>query len=342
MYFINFKKHVIPILFLLFAIFLVLFSKSNMLAVKDGLSMWINSIIPSLFPFFIAIELINHTDIPKIIGKIFQKIMRPLFNVPGVGAYALFMGIISGYPIGAKIVTNLRNQNLCTKEEGERLLTFTNNSGPLFIIASVGISLFKDTGIGILLLVTHLLSSLTVAFLFRFWKSYFRNDNTNTYTNQNSVHLNAVGSILSESIYSAIKSVIMIGGFIVFFCVVLSIINKLKIFDIFVHIFLPILKPLGINPGFIIATLSGILELTSGITLVNTIHSPFLGINVIITAFLLGFGGISILLQVWSITSNSDISIKPYLIGKLLQGLFASFYTFIIIENISYFKYLLL
>ena len=78
----------------------------------------------------------------------FNKIMRPIFNVPGIGAYALFMGIISGYPIGAKIVTNFRNENLCTKEEAERLITFTNNSGPLFILGTVGVTLFYDSSIG--------------------------------------------------------------------------------------------------------------------------------------------------------------------------------------------------
>ena len=63
--------------------------------------------------------------------------MRPLFNVPGESAYAFIMGLISGYPVGAKIVTDLRKTNLCSKDEGERMLCFTNNSGPLFIIGTV-------------------------------------------------------------------------------------------------------------------------------------------------------------------------------------------------------------
>lgn len=63
--------------------------------------------------------------------------MKPLFNVPGEGSFPLLMGIISGYPIGAKIVTNFRKNGICTKEEAERLITFTNNSGPLFIIGTV-------------------------------------------------------------------------------------------------------------------------------------------------------------------------------------------------------------
>ncbi len=101
------------------------------------------------------------------------------------------------------------------------------------------------------------------------------------------------------------------------------------------------LAPIGIDINYIIPILSGILELTSGVSLVSVVPSIHLGINVIICAFLLGFGGISILLQVWSITSKSDLSIKPYILGKLLQGVFASIYTFLIISNVSYFKYLL-
>ena len=88
-----------------------------------------------------------------------------------VGAYAMLMGSISGYPSGAKIVTNFRQNNMCTKEECERLLAFTNNSGPLFIIGTVGISLFYDSLIGVLLFITHLLACLTVGILFRFWKT---------------------------------------------------------------------------------------------------------------------------------------------------------------------------
>ena len=209
-FFINLKKNFISYIFLLFTICLIIFSKSNIVAVKNGLTLWINNIIPSLFPFFIAVELLNHTNIPKIIGNCFQKIMRPLFHVPGIGAYALFMGIISGYPVGAKIVTDLRNKNLCTKEEGERLLTFTNNSGPLFIIASVGITLFNDTSIGLLLLTTHLLACLTVAVIFRYWKCN-RGDSIekidNTY---NDITLENFGGILSKSIFNAIHSTVII------------------------------------------------------------------------------------------------------------------------------------
>ena len=337
--FINLKKNIIPIIFLLFTICLIIFSKSNIQAVKNSLSIWVNNVIPSLFPFFIATELLNHTNIPRIIGNMFNKIMRPLFNVPGIGAYALFMGIISGYPVGAKIVTNFRNENLCTKEEAERLITFTNNSGPLFILGTVGITLFYDSSIGLLLLFTHILACITVGIIFRFWKINIK-EKRNTDTLSTNVTFNSLGEVLSKSILSAINSVLLIGGFIVLFGIIFSILQKTYILNFIKIPLTPIFNLLHINNNFIFPILTGILELTNGVTLLSNVACKNLGINIIFSAFLLGFGGISIMLQVLSIISKSDISIKPYIIGKLLHGIIAAFYTFLIINNFSYFNYL--
>lgn len=143
--FLSVKKHILPTTFIIFTICLVLFSKENLSATKNGLLLWANSVVPALLPFFIATELLSHTTVVTSIGHLLNKYMRPIFNVPGIGAYAFIMGIISGYPIGAKIVTDFRNNGQCSKAEAERLLAFTNNSGPLFIIGTVGISMFGDT-----------------------------------------------------------------------------------------------------------------------------------------------------------------------------------------------------
>lgn len=337
--FINLKRNIISISFLLFTVCLIVFSKSNIIAVKKSLDIWVNNVIPSLLPFFIATELLNHTNIPKAIGNLFNKIMRPLFNVPGIGAYALLMGVISGYPVGAKIVTNFRNHHLCTKEEAERLITFTNNSGPLFILGTVGITLFYDTSIGLLLLFTHLSACISVGIIFRFWRTKeFKKRNENTL--ESTVTFHSLGEVLSKSILSAINSVVLIGGFIVLFGIILSILQKAHILTLLNNLLLPCFHLLHINTELVIPILTGILELTNGVASVSCIANKNLGINVIACAFLLGFGGISILLQVLSIISKSDISIKPYILGKLLQGTLAAFYTFLIIQNFSYFNYL--
>lgn len=337
------KRNIIPAIFCLFTISLIIFSKSNLSAAKSGLQLWANSVVPSLLPFFIATELLGYTNIISKISKFLNPIMKPIFNVPGCGAYALIMGIISGYPIGAKIITKFREDNLCTVSEAERLLAFTNNSGPLFIIGTVGISMFGNTTIGLLLFITHLLSCISVGIVFRFWKyndkkSYIKQKIYNS--SNDIVSLSNLGEVLSKSILSAINTIVMIGGFIVLFSVILSILQNSNILNILSSILAPIFKVFGINnTHFINGLLSGFVELTNGVKMISAISYKQISLNILICAFLLGFGGISISLQVFSITSKSDISIKPYIIGKFLQAVFAVFYTILFINIFPIFNF---
>jgi sporulation integral membrane protein YlbJ len=334
-YVIKLKRNILPILFLGFTFCLLIFSKSNLPAVKSGLSLWANSVVPSLFPFFVSTELLMHTNIIVWCGNILNKFMKPIFNIRGEGAFAFVMGIISGYPVGAKIACNFRQNNICSKEECERLLSFTNNSGPLFIIGTVGILMFKNTTIGILLFITHLLACITVGFIFRYWKknkNSFTSNSSTTYFNQKkkSATFSNLGEILAESISSSVSTILLIGGFVVIFSSIISIFKASGLLNSLTLIFTPIFQFLNIDTSFIQGILTGILEITNGINLISSIACKKISLNIIFTAFLLGFGGISVLLQVWSITSKTDLSIKPYVYGKLLHGLLAAVYTYLL------------
>ncbi len=132
--FLSIRKNILPCIFVIIAICLVAFSKSNLTAATNGLTLWATCVVPSLFPFFVITNLLSHTKVVDFTGKLLDKLMRPLFNVPGIGGFAFVMGLISGYPVGAKIVSDFREKGLVTKDEGERLLTFTNNSRSPFHI----------------------------------------------------------------------------------------------------------------------------------------------------------------------------------------------------------------
>ena len=343
-YVIKFKKNFFPLIFISFTLCLLIFSKNNLPAVKSGLSLWANSVVPSLFPFFVATELLMHTNIVSQLGLILNNYMKPLFNVRGEGSFAFIMGIISGYPVGAKIATNFRKNNICTKEECERLLSFTNNSGPLFIIGTVGILMFKNTAIGILLFITHILACISVGIIFRFWK---KNKQSELYNLKNSSKINTkkevsfsnLGEVLAESITSSISTILLIGGFVVIFSSIISILQSGGILNLISTCLSPIANSLNIDTTFISSILTGILEITNGINSISNIACKKISINIIITAFLLGFGGISVLLQVWSITSKTDLSIKPYIYGKIIQGFLAGFYTYILINIFPFFNF---
>lgn len=337
---ISLKKNFFTILFLLFTTSLILFSSSNLEAAKAGLILWSSSVLPSLFPFFIATELLYRTNFVNILGKFLTKFMRPIFNVPGESAICLILGTLSGYPMGAKLACNLKESQVCSKYEAERLLAFTNNSGPLFILGTVGASMFYSKEIGFLLLSTHLLAALTVGFLFRNWKKnkddiskrfleYFRKSENITFSN--------FGEILGESIKSSINLIMTIGGFIVLFSVIISIFNNLNIFENLSNIFCY----LGIPKDILTPIFSGILEITNGLKLSSSLQVKNLSVNIIVSAIILGFGGISVMLQVYSVIAKHGLSIKPYIYGKCLQAIIAGFYTFIALQAFPLFTYAL-
>jgi len=353
------KRNGVTILFCLFTLCLVLFSSSNLLAAKNGLILWATAVVPSLFPFFVATEMLSYTNVVSCLGKWLTPIMRPLFGVPGEGAFAFIMGLISGYPVGAKIVSNFMEQGIVTQEEAERMLAFTNNSGPLFIIGTVGITLFGNTTIGVLLLITHILACISVGIILNVCTIHKRKNDflpqhtkvSISHNKRHSIHnrstkpkitpptFSSLGEILGTSIKNATSTILLIGGFVVLFSVVISILNQSHLLDNFSNICAPAFSILNIPSEFGKPLLSGIVELTNGVSLVANIHAKNISINIILCAFLLGFGGFSVLLQVFSIVSKNGLSIKKYTYGKLLQGGLAALYTGLALQLIPFLQF---
>ncbi len=339
--FIVLKKNVISMLLCAFLLCLVIFSKTNIRAAKDGLVLWATCVVPSLFPFFIATEMLNYTNVALYIGKKLNKFMRPLFNIPGEGAYAFIMGIICGCPVGSHIVCSLYNNGICSKNEAERMLAFTNNSGPLFIIGTVGILLFGNKTIGILLFLTHFFSAVSVGLILGAISNCFKQFKTavNNYkrvkNTKKTLQFTNLGEVLTTSISLSITNVLQIGGFIVLFSIMISILKQVNFFTAFGLPF----SYLHISNNFSTALLEGIIELTNGVTAVCQLHSKVISSNVVLCGFLLGFGGVCVALQVLSVISKCGLSIKSYLRGKLLQGLTQAFYTLLLVKNLSIFNF---
>ena len=251
------------------------------------------------------------------------------------------MGIISSSPIGATITYDLYENNLITKNEAERLLAFTNNTGPLFIVGTTGTLLFGSKLIGYLLLLTHILACLTVGIILGV-TSRIKNENKEIYDKNyykntikaNSNDLSDLGVILSLSIKKSIALILQIGGFVVLFSVIISILNESNVFIIIGNM----LEKFYIPKEFTKSLLTGMLELTSGVNIIARLQTSNLSLNIILCSFLLGFCSFSVMLQVKSVVSKSNLSIKTYVNGKLLHGLIAMLYTAILIRYMPIFQ----
>ncbi len=111
---------------------LVIYPEQAFKAAVSGMEIFWDIVFPSLLPFFVLSEIMLGLGVVHFIGVLFEPLMRPLFSVPGEGAFALSMGLAAGYPMDAVITGRFRRQGICTRIEGERLLAFTNTADPKF------------------------------------------------------------------------------------------------------------------------------------------------------------------------------------------------------------------
>lgn len=143
---------------------------------------------------------------------------------------------------------------------------------------------------------------------------------------------------MGEAIQTSLSTLFIIGGFLVCFSVLASIFQKIGFTPWLAEHLQSFFTTLGIPSSFGIsiatACWEGILEITGGI---EQLASASLQQNLIlpIVATLLGFGGLSVAMQVASIISHTDLSMKPYWIGKLLHGLFAGLLTHWALQHTS-------
>ena len=133
---------------LLFAVLLLFNTREIGLATQKGLRLCFSVIIPSLFPFFILSRMLT----PLLCGISTENkgLFTRFFHISPAGKSALLLGFISGFPIGAKTVASLYRSGDVTREEAFRLLCFCNNTGPAFVIGTVG-TLFHSLPFGIFL-----------------------------------------------------------------------------------------------------------------------------------------------------------------------------------------------
>ncbi|MBR2500231.1 MAG: hypothetical protein IKB60_04040 [Clostridia bacterium] len=301
--FLVFKKGMLFLIIMFFMLVLSLCGKVTIPAARDTLLLCAENIIPSLFPFFVMSSILIKSGFAKAAGRFFSYIMKPLFSASGQSAIAFIIGIISGYPMGAKTVSELYRTGAIPKSEAERLLPFCNNSGPLFVIGAVGTGFLGRADIGLFLYLIHLSSAVITGFFLRF----FSDDKAcvcNTYREKRNTE--SFGMIFSESVKSAVNSVLFVCGFVVFFATLSAPFTRL----------LP-------ENSLISVLIKGFLEVTIGIK--DALFLTDGKIKLCLISALLGFGGICVLLQVMGIAKESGLGIKYYFWGKLFQGVSSAF-----------------
>lgn len=268
-----------------------------------GLTLCARTVIPSLFPFMVLSELLVSSGAGEAFGRLFSRVMRWLFGLSGAGASALFLGSACGFPVGARTAVALLDRNVISKSECEHLLTFTSNPGSAFLITAVGVSLYGNRHLGVVIWCTVLGCGFFVGFLARFFLRRGQAPAEHPHF-PSGLHIGGIETF-TGAVTGAATGMLTVCAYVIFFSAVTGALSCA-------------IDATGRHEvGYTL--LSGLLEMTGGISAASMLPDKEWGL--ILTAAFAGWSGISVHCQIITLCGGRGLSFRPYLIAKAVQGL---------------------
>ncbi len=270
-------------------------------SVSVGLSLCASVIIPSVFPYMVISDLISNTvDFRQF--RLLSFTFSYAFNQKCESLSAFILGILCGFPLGAKRACELYKSGIITKGEAERLIGFTNNPGIAFIVSGIGVGLIGDVWLGALLYLSCVLSAIFVGVLFSIGSGRDRHSSS-PYES----HVRRCTFSLTDSIRTAGTSTVTVCSFIVFFSSVCGLIRSLSL------------------PSYVYLFAVSLLEVGSATSIIcKASYLPDI-IRLSFLAFAVGSSGLSVHLQAGAYLRGTDIKMHYYFPMKLLQGVVCTF-----------------
>lgn len=286
--------------------FLLVFPTQTFEASKNGLLLWFDSLLPTLLPFLIISQLILKTSLVNYIQRILGPVFRQIFHCSDNGAFCILCGFLCGYPVGARLIALQILEKKLSIEEGQYLLSFCNNVSPMFCI-SYGI-LFA---IGASNILPYLLIVYGSAFLFGFFTRPKHVPQNVLSTKKQTSSTENIFQMIDVCIIDSFLIMIKLCGYLILF----SIINS------------SILMILPENTLYTESIISSVLEITGGLAKLTVLPA-----NIIRSAIGIGaltFGGLCCIFQTNSVIHDTGLSLKKYILQKIIITIIALFFYFL-------------
>jgi len=297
-----------------------------------GVAVWWDVLFPALFPFFVMAELMLGFGVVHFFGALLDPLMRPVFRLPGVAGFVVTMGLISGYPVGARLAARLREQGQISRTEGERLIAFVTTSDPIFLIGAVSVGFFHQAALAPLLAAAHYGGALIIGLGFR---RYRRREPLTPASGEPGARLlhaalaamhrarssdgRPPGRLLQDAIGSALRLNIVVGGLVVFFSVVMELLGRAHVLDLLVYALQAFLHAAGLPADLSAAFANGLFEVTLGAKAAGE-SGARLAHRAAAAAWVLSWAGLSVHAQIASIIGRTDIRYAPFLAARAAHG----------------------
>ena len=272
---------------------------------KDACILFFNKIFISIVPFIILCDVLIHYDYHLFINKIIGSIISKLFNIDENTSMIFILSMLTSHPANCIYIKDMLDSKIIDVDSANKIICFSYFPSISFVIGTIGINIYNDSKIGLLLWLFILLNNIFIGIYLRKYKNI-------SYTNNSLIIKDSLINTIKKSILKSINtSFIILGNLIIF-----TIINKI-LFNY-------------LDNSILLSIISGLLELTSGIINVSSLNVSY-SLKLSITLFILCFSGISILFQGISILSEYKINIKRILTIKLVFSIFTSLIFYFII-----------
>lgn len=298
------RTFILTFIFFILTCLLLAYPKESLAFSLTGLQLWFNKMIPALLPFMILSGIMVRLNLTEHFVKILSPILTPILQIRLNGIYAVVVGFLCGFPMGAKVIADLYTAGRLSKKEASFLLSFCNNIGPVYFISFVlpTLQLHQKT--------PYLFGMYGIPFFYGIFLRYTVYKHAFPKHNQKIRSLRHVLSAaeisdsqsllnsLDDSILSALYSISKLGGYMVLF----------NLLNLIPYAFFGNIRIAGTDSGTLINCM---LEITSGISRMGD-SAPLLAL------LLLPFGGFSCIAQTYSMIKDTDLSLKLYVLHKLI------------------------
>lgn len=295
------KRYLLLFCFLFYLVLLLCFPSYAFTGALTGLLLWFQSVIPSLFPFAVISSLLLSTNLLSVFGDVFGELLGRIFRVSNYGGFVILAGFLCGYPMGAKLTADLYRKGHLAKNEAEYLLSFCNNTSPMFLISFVLLQMLEAKSLVLPSLMIHIFVPIMCSFLFR---HFHKTDSLRERTVRHHVHFQF--SYVDAAISGGVETIVKVGGYMMLFSILLTCVSHI---DTTSSLLQWILFPS--------------LEISGGIRYIAE-HTKSAYQAYVPMMALTSFGGLCSIAQVKSMLEHTDLSIRLYIIEKLITALVTS------------------
>jgi sporulation integral membrane protein YlbJ len=329
---------------------IIAFPDQAFAASLSGLTVWWEYVFPALLPFFILSELLLGFGVVHALGLLLEPLMRLLFRLPGAGGWAVAMSVTAGFPSGAKAAADLRRDGTISRDEGDRLLALSHLCSPIFVTSVIAVGFLKTPELGLPLVVVHLISALITGLLvgrLLFRPSMEEQAEAQALDQQRHgsakprgfVKLAAVmadahrkdgrplGRLLGDAVGTAVQSLLVIGGFMIVFSVLVRLLSIIGLTDGMRWLLQAALLPWGMPAHLAEGAVTALFEVHLGAYAISQSGDVTVWGAAMLSA-VIAWGGLSIHAQVKSLISGTDLRYAPFLFARLLHAFVSILVTF--------------